>query len=181
MLLYHGSLNKFNKFSLEFKGLNGRSEGEGVYLTTSKTIAYGGYAGEEGYTYTVRLHEGKELSNYEVTLSPDEVIQIIEYVGAYDILNNYEDVDYYGMEYVKEIALDTIFRYNDDDNGIISDLYTVSGKDNRVLEAVANLGYTHATIEASWGYEIEPHTIYVVYDLNALEILEIEEGKEVIL
>lgn len=176
MLLYHGSKNQFDKFSFNFKGLNGSSEGEGIYLTTSKKIAYNNYAGEEGYTYTVRLNEGKELSNTEITLTYEEVETVIEQLGSHEILNNYDDVDYYGEEHCMQVALDMIFSYNDNDNDIITDLCSVSGNDSKVLEVISSLGYTHTKMEASWGYDVESHEIYVVYDLDSLKILDVEKG-----
>lgn len=180
MLLYHGSKNKFDKFSFDYKGLNGSSEGEGVYLTTSKKIAFENYGGDNGYTYTVLLKENKELSSHEITLETGKIVEIINHIGAYDVLINYDDVDYYGIECVMDMALDSLL-CNKNDNDIITDLCMLTGDDKKVLEAVATLGYTHTRVKANWGYDKEEHEIFVVYDLNALEILEIEQGEEVIL
>lgn len=172
MILYHGSKNKFDKFSFDYKGLNGSSEGDGIYLTTSKKIAYENYAGTDGYLYTVKLNGGKELSSEKITLSKNDIKTIIEKLGAYDVLNDYQDVDYYGIDYVMNYAINTLLS-NDNDNDIITDLCSTCG-DEKVLNVISSLGYTHTKTKAKWGYNADPHTIYVVYDLNALQIANVE-------
>lgn len=172
MILYHGSRNKFNKFNFDYQGLNGASEGEGIYLTTSKKIAYENYAGKHGYLYTVNLIEGKELSSEKITLTRDDIRIIIEKLGAYDVLNDYQDVDYYGMDYTMSYAIDTLLS-NTNDNDIITDLCYTCGRE-KVLNVIANLGYTHTKSKATWGNDKESHIIYVVYNLNALRIVNVE-------
>ena len=172
MVLYHGSKNKFNKFSFDYKGLNGSSEGDGIYLTTSRKIAYENYASTDGYLYTVKLNEGKELSSEKITLSRNDIKTIIEKLGAYDVLNDYQDVDYYGIDYVMNYAINTLLS-NENDNDIITDLCYTCG-DEKVLNVISSLGYTHTKNKAKWGNDKEPHTIYVVYDLNALQIINVE-------
>ena len=72
MILYHGTKNYFDTFSLDYLRTNGTSEGLGIYLTDSKQVAKS-YAFDNGYTLTVEFNGKKPLSSTELTLSKDEI------------------------------------------------------------------------------------------------------------
>lgn len=86
--LYHGSKNKFNEFEIPKYHTNGGTLGYGIYLTDSIERAKS-YANDSGYLYTVELNDeltnSKPLSAKEVTLTVNQVAQIIEKVAQKQI------------------------------------------------------------------------------------------------
>lgn len=86
--LYHGSKNDFNEFEIPKFHENGGTLGYGIYLTDSIERAKS-YAEDSGYLYTVELNDeltnSKPLSAKEVTLSVNQVAQIIEKVAQKQI------------------------------------------------------------------------------------------------
>lgn len=86
--LYHGSKNDFNEFEIPKYHTNGGTLGYGIYLTDSIERAKS-YANDSGYLYTVELNDeltnSKPLSAKEVTLTVNQVTQIIEKVAQKQI------------------------------------------------------------------------------------------------
>ena len=86
--LYHGSKNDFNAFEIPKYHTNGGTLGYGIYLTDSIERAKS-YANDSGYLYTVELNDeltnSKPLSAKEVTLTVNQVAQIIEKVAQKQI------------------------------------------------------------------------------------------------
>lgn len=86
--LYHGSKNDFNEFEIPKYHTNGGTLGYGIYLTDSIERAKS-YANDSGYLYTVELNDdltnSKPLSAKEVTLTVNQVAQIIEKVAQKQI------------------------------------------------------------------------------------------------
>ncbi|WP_349548964.1 hypothetical protein [Leuconostoc mesenteroides] len=86
--LYHGSKNDFNEFEIPKFHENGGTLGYGIYLTDSIERAKS-YADDSGYLYTVELNDeltnSKPLSAKEVTLTVNQVAQIIEKVAQKQI------------------------------------------------------------------------------------------------
>ena len=86
--LYHGSKNNFDEFEIPKYHTNGGTLGYGIYLTDSIERAKS-YANDSGYLYTVELNDeltnSKPLSAKEVTLTVNQVAQIIEKVAQKQI------------------------------------------------------------------------------------------------
>lgn len=86
--LYHGSKNDFNEFEIPKFHENGGTLGYGIYLTDSIERAKS-YADDNGYLYTLELNDelknSKPLSAKEVTLTVNQVAQIIEKVAQKQI------------------------------------------------------------------------------------------------
>jgi|GEM_PF-1219097 len=86
--LYHGSKNDFNEFEIPKFHENGGTLGYGIYLTDSIERAKS-YANDSGYLYTVELNDAltssQPLSAKEVTLTVNQVVQIIEKVAQKQI------------------------------------------------------------------------------------------------
>lgn len=86
--LYHGSKNDFNEFEIPKYHTNGGTLGYGIYLTDSIEREKS-YANDSGYLYTVELNNeltnSKPLSAKEVTLTVNQVAQIIEKVAQKQI------------------------------------------------------------------------------------------------
>lgn len=86
--LYHGSKNDFNEFEIPKFHENGGTLGYGIYLTDSIERAKS-YANDNGYLYTLELNDeltnSKPLSAKEVTLTVNQVAQIIEKVAQKQI------------------------------------------------------------------------------------------------
>ena len=98
--LFHGSMNKFDEFSLDHKGLNGTANGFGVYLTPNKEMAtmYAeqGSNGNNGFVYEVNVELEKPISMNERTITDEELSKVIDKLQeSNDILNDYNDVSYY--------------------------------------------------------------------------------------
>lgn len=86
--LYHGSKNDFSEFEIPKYHTNGGTLGYGIYLTDSIERAKS-YANDNGYLYTLELNDeltnSKPLSAKEVTLTVNQVAQIIEKVAQKQI------------------------------------------------------------------------------------------------
>lgn len=92
-------MSKFDHFSLEYKGLNGTADGFGIYLTPNKDMAsmYAEQTKKLGYIYEVTADLEKPLSTDELTITDKELSKIIDILQeSNNILNDFNDVDYYG-------------------------------------------------------------------------------------
>ncbi len=128
-VVYHGSPEKFEEFSLNFMGKQGRTEGSGIYFTDKKDIAQG-YATARsetgGHLYEAYLDIKKPMSleQHKILDSDKWMDDILEEILKRDreALGNYGgDINFIGKEKTKKIALD-ILRSNDTDVDLVSDL-----------------------------------------------------------
>lgn len=178
MILYHGTKNYFDTFSLDYLRTNGTSEGLGIYLTDSKQVAKS-YAFDNGYTLTVEFNGKKPLSSTELTLSKDEIREyILEIHQETGLLNDINDISYYGFNKVLEEALEMFFS-NESDTDLISEVGNTVGDLKTALDIIyTKFGYDHAVVDATWGYELGQKYIYTVFTPDVLEILKREEYQE---
>lgn len=122
-ILYHGTDKIFGDFNLDTIGKNGTANGYGIYFTDSIDFAkkYG------NVVYTVNLKIKRAIREGARTISRRELSNLlIALHREYDILNDFNDVSYYGSHKVLVDALDT---YNDVDCdvAIVSELANIVG------------------------------------------------------
>ncbi len=96
--VYHGTGALFNEFSFDFINTHGSSEGRGFYFTDSRSMAEG-YSKDSGRVMAGCLDIKKPLSNYERTISRQEVTRLIKAIDPTgdDLLANYDPTG--GMGY----------------------------------------------------------------------------------
>ena len=150
--LFHGSMNKFDEFSLDHKGLNGTANGFGVYLTPNKEMAtmYAeqGSNGNNGFVYEVNVELEKPISMNERTITDEELSKVIDKLQeSNDILNDYNDVSYYGEKVVKREVIASLSE-NENDVDLINDIGNTIGDHEATAKAFYDVGkYTHIIAE----------------------------------
>ena len=172
-VVYHGSPTDFNEFSLKYLGTNGTNEGYGFYFTDTKRIAEGYSKGEgnsNGRLFETYLDIKKPLSDTEVTISRAQfkklLIELNNQVDAdgekLDILSNYGDVEWEGLNKVLNYAIELEYDGNDNDVDIISSLVNSSGNLETVYRVLREVtGYDGIIVkEAEWGGD---QTIYIAF------------------
>lgn len=178
MLLYHGSNVKFEKFDYKYiSQKNGTDEGYGFYFTDSKELA-GQYA-DKGYFYTIDLELSKKtLNESKITLTRTQLKKVIlDIHGKCDILNNYNDVERYGINNVLNEYIKNLLAYNDNDVDILCELCNVSGSKEIVLKCFCEiLGINHI-------YSKTNKYVRNGYDFNIIIVLDdnvkIKEVKQI--
>lgn len=171
MKLYHGSKFKFKKFNFKKLGTNGTGQGAGIYLTPKKEIAE--LYADNGFLYSVTVNLQKELSLASKTLENKTLEKIIdELQKETDILNDINDVQFYGKNTVKK-ELTELLNYNDNDVDIYNELANICGNIEAVAAAYLNEGYTH--IKATEQTRLKGDVIVVL----SPEIIKIDEKTEV--
>ena len=178
MILYHGTKTYFDEFSLDFIGQNARNEGAGIYLTDSKDVAKS-YAYDDGYILSVEFNCKKPLSSTEVTLTYGEINELILTLHEeVNLLEDINDISYYGIEAVLEEAIE-MFSNNECDTDLISEIGNTIGDHKLVLDTIYNkFGYDHIVTKASWGYDLGQKNIYVVLNPSLLNIVKRETYEE---
>lgn len=180
MELYHGSQNKFDEFNLDNLGANGTAQGFGIYLTPNIDMA-GMYAHtnaglEEttGYLYYVKADLENELSLDELTIDRDTLSDILDYLHEEnEILYDYGDVGSYGIDSVKETAMEMLLENNDNDIDLMNDLANTINDHELTASAFYKAGsYTHAIAENQLEQQDD---VFIVFNTNDLEITNVIE------
>jgi len=147
---YHGSMNKFEAFSLDHLGKNGKEDGFGIYLTTDKEMAsiYANYRDKKGYLYETSANLGNALSRTERTISDSQLSKIIDLLHeSDDLLNVYNDVSYFGQSVVKNEVLE-LLKINKNDVDLVNELATNIGNPINVAKTIQAIGnFTHIIAE----------------------------------
>ena len=176
-VVYHGSPADFNTFSLKHMGTNGTAEGYGFYFTDKKHIAEnytrgreGQQTGDTGKLFEVYLDIKKPLSDTEVTMSRAEfrkfLIELNNQVDAdgepLDVLSNYGDVEWEGLNKVINYAMEIEYDGSDNDVNLVSSIINGTGNMEAVLDVLRKTtGYDGIIVnEASWGGD---QTIYLTF------------------
>ena len=175
--VYHGSPTDFNTFSLKYIGANGTAEGYGFYFTDKKAIAEnytrgreGQQNGEPGKLFEVYLDIKKPLSDTEVTMSRAQFKKFLTTLNRQvdadgeplDILSNYGDVSWEGLNKVLNYAMEIEYDGSDNDVNLVSSIITGCGNMEVVLDVLRKTtGYDGIIVnEASWGGD---QTIYLAF------------------
>lgn len=171
---YHGSAAKFESFSYSEIGKNGTNEGIGFYFTSSESIARG-YAtknGNRGFLYTVEFTGKKSLSSDKKTITRGQLKHLLQKLGS-DYLNNYMEIDFYGIDRVIKETVNQLWDYNENDVDLISCIGNADNNWNRLYGILeSEFGFDSIVLEnPSWG----EHVIYIALTHNAYEILDVRE------
>lgn len=172
MIVYHGSKEKFERFNLSKIGLNGTSEGKGIYFTNSETVAKG--YGENGYLYTVKFNGQKHLNEQALTISENELRTFLETLDKeMDYLENWGEVSFEGYESVMNAAIEGELSGSDNDVDLVSGICNASGNVGRALEIVyETLGYDSIVTDAEWG---NGQKLYIALVPDVIEIQKVEK------
>ena len=151
IITYHGSMSQFEAFSFEHLRLNGTDYGAGFYTTTDETYARGfatAKDGRSGYLYTYEFYPQKALSLTERQISNEALEELLFTLHeSFDILWNYDDVDYYGVSAVLERAVEIEAGNSDNDVDLINGIINGCGDAEAVLNTLYEvLGYTHVEV-----------------------------------
>lgn len=172
LTVYHGSPSDFNIFDFKHIGKTGTTEGYGIYFTDNKETA-SRYA--ESKLYSVYLSIQKPLSYNTITITRSELAKLIKALDKKgdDFLSEFEDVNFLGYNKVLNIALNSLFKYNDNDVDIIHDIMNTMGGYHAmervypILKKV--LGYDGIVVEKD--YDVA-ETHYVVFHPNQIKSIE---------
>ena len=166
--VYHGSAAIFTKFSADFMGQNGSSEGQGFYFTDYKPMAQG-YEKNGGQLLEGYLDIKKPLSDSEVTLTAAEVKQLIKAVDPTgdDLVLNYDSrggIGYPSRAWYNRSVEDTLratMSTSESDSEILAELANGMGNPGKVLKTVRELlGYDGYIVENKY----DNATVYVAFD-----------------
>jgi hypothetical protein len=176
-VVYHGSPADFNTFSLEYLGTNGTAEGYGFYFTDKKSIAEGYSKGREGQQngapgklFEVYLDIKKPLSDTEVTMSRAQFKKFLTTLNKQvdadgeplDILSNYGDVAWEGLNNVLNYAMEIEYDGSDSDVNLVHSIINGCGNMETVLDVLRKTtGYDGIIVEnATWG---DDQKIYLAF------------------
>lgn len=147
-VFYHGSPSRFNEFISDKMGETGTGYGQGFYFSPEKWFAEG-YVGENGGTlYEVFLNLRKPISDSKKTLKKPSIKRFIDEIDkrmmkrdddGIGILDNWNDVSYYGRNKVLNEATEAVFEYNETDLEIVGDLINTSGSYDIVTEVLRDV------------------------------------------
>ena len=176
-VVYHGSPADFNEFSLEYLGTNGTAEGYGFYFTDKKSIAdiYSkGHEGQRsekpGKLFEVYLDIKKPLSDTEVTMTRAQFKKFLTTLNKQvdadgeplDVLSNYGDVEWEGINKVLNYAMEIEYDGSDSDVNLVHSIINGTGNMKVVFDVLRKtIGYDGIIVnEASWGGD---QTIYIAF------------------
>ena len=176
-VVYHGSPADFNTFSLDYLGTNGTAEGYGFYFTDKKSIAdryskghEGQQNGESGKLFEVYLDIKKPLSDTEVTMTRAQFKKFLTELNNHvdedgerlDVLSNYGDVEWEGLNKVLNYAMEVEYDGSDSDVNLVHSIINGCGDMKTVFDVLRKTtGYDGIIVnEASWGGD---QTIYITF------------------
>ena len=176
-VVYHGSPEDFNTFSLEYLGTNGTAEGYGFYFTDKKAIAEnysrgreGQQNGKSGKLFEVYLDIKKPLSDTEVTMTRAQFKKFLTTLNKQvdadgeplDVLSNYGDVEWEGLNKVLNYAMEIEYDGSDSDVNLVHSIINGTGNMKVVFDVLRQtVGYDGIIVnEASWGGD---QTIYIAF------------------
>ena len=176
-VVYHGSPADFNTFSLDYLGTNGTAEGYGFYFTDKKSIAENYSRGHEGQQnqeggrlFEVYLDIKNPLSDTEVTMSRAQFRKFLTTLNKQvdadgeplDVLSNYGDVAWEGLNKVLNYAMEIEYDGSDSDVNLVHSIINGCGNMETVLRVLRETtGYDGIIVnEATWGGD---QTIYLAF------------------
>lgn len=176
MVVYHGSPSVFTKFSADYLGMHGSSEGQGFYFTDSKNMAEG-YKKSGGQLLSGYLNIQNPLSDETVTLKRSEVRKLIKALDPTgdDLILNYDPRG--GMDYPSaawydrslNATLETVMSGNNSDSEILAELANAMGDHGKVLETVSGvLGYDGYIVSEKY----DGANVYVSFKSNQFKNLD---------
>ena len=140
-ILYHGSPQLFEKFDYEKIGENGTSKGFGFYFSSDK---HGAEHYADKYLYTANADLKGALSYEKRTIKKTKTRTLLNRLHKdLNILNDFDDVSYYGAWKVMEYALN-LLKDTQTDVDLFCELCTITGDKEAVSRAFLDLfGINH--------------------------------------
>ena len=171
MLVYHGSKELFTEFDYSRIGTNGTTEGQGFYFTDNLQVAKS-YSEKDGYVYEVEFMGKKSLNSEKISLKSLEIKKVLLALHSeMDILSNWDDVEYYGLNKVLNDAIENIMLCNSDVEiygslcNITDDIELISKTFNKVL------GYDSIVLKAYWANQY----IYIAIIPEIIRIVNVNK------
>jgi hypothetical protein len=173
---YHGSPREFYKFSYNFLGKTGSTEGYGFYFTNLKDIAQMYSDTKTGRLYHAYLKITKSLNPIKKTITKKQLYTLIKNIDPTgdDILSNWGDVNSDGYNSVINEAIGSYYTNNDNDVDLISAIINDSGRDyTKVYDILKKLlKYDGIITKPSWGFNFGDNTVYVVFSSNQIKLAD---------
>jgi hypothetical protein len=173
---YHGSLKEFNKFSYDFLGKTGSSEGYGFYFTNIKDIAKQYSDSKSGKLYSAYLQINKSLNSTKKTITKQQLMVLIKTLdpNGESILSNWGDVNSDGYNRVLREAVNAYYDGNNNDVELISVIINDNGRDyDNVYKILKNvLKYDGIITKPNWGHDYGEHIVYVVFSSNQIKLAD---------
>ena len=170
---YHGTKNQFDKFDFSEVGCHSGTTGAGcgLYFTTNKgeALTYG------PILYTVNLTLKSAISNHDVTLKIPEVIKIIDYIAKNSVYNHFDNYDEFLTSKQKFVIIQDMIKCSLSDTEVIEGIINSGCPVEVMLQTLTYFGYTHTEDKIEPDDASMPH--YIIYDLNAISIIKIENTK----
>lgn len=175
--VYHGSPNLFKDFDFSRVGETGTAEGYGLYFTTNMGVARNYIPVSGGYLYKVKLHTKKSLSNKRRTIKKDDLRTFMTILHQKtNILENYDDIDFYGLPKVLNEAVNMEYNDNKDDVAIINSIARVIGHSREYYYLLREvLGYDSVRTKPVWGQTVndKDNIVYVALITDIIEIVDV--------
>lgn len=162
ILAYHGSPHNFDSFDFSKMGTEGgvTGAGFGLYFSTSKadSLSYG------PIMYTCMLDLKTNVSNTQMTFNHSKVLLILEKLQA---LVDDKLIDF------SEESINGFLKLSKTDTNLITNIVKLNGCTlEQIMMSLSNTGFTH-TIDLE-SPEESGTTHYIVYDLQAIKIIDVE-------
>lgn len=154
--VYHGSPKEFDKFSYEFLGEQGTSEGYGFYFTDKKEIAEGYKKDDKGKLFEVVLDIKKPLNFTEKKITKPQLKKFIKAVDpdGSGYLSNWGDVSFEGYEKILNEAIKNEFEGSNNDVDLIHGIINAEGRSPERIYPILKetLGYDGIIVDKpEWG------------------------------
>jgi hypothetical protein len=159
---YHGSPNKFDEFNFDHVGEVGGTDGAGIGLYFTELEAEAFVYGENIYQVILTLKNS--IHNEKVTLNCNELTTLLinlQYGSDFNYSQGFPEAK------MKASNLLNLFK---SDTEIIENLLIYSKDINKMMKCLSDMGYTHTIDLKESDDRLSTH--YIVYDKNAIQIIE---------
>ena len=170
--LYHGSPNKFEKFSYDYMGKIGTSAGYGFYFTTDKSIAEK-YAEGTGNLYTANLDINKPLNSTKITITKNQLAKFLKALDpdATEYLSNWGDIQSESYNNILRTAIENEYEGSDNDVDLISGIINADGRGAEEIYRILTktLGYDGIIAQPDW---VGEHKIVIPFFPEQIKLVK---------
>ena len=170
--VYHGSPNKFEKFSYDYMGKIGTSAGYGFYFTTDKSIAEK-YAEGTGNLYTANLDINKPLNSTKITITKNQLAKFLKVLDpdATEYLSNWGDIQSESYNNILRTAIENEYEGSDNDVDLISGIINADGRGAEEIYRILTktLGYDGIIAQPDW---VGEHKIVIPFFPEQIKLVK---------